>query len=117
VPDGVDFAFETSGREPVVEAALASLGSHGMLGLVGIPPRPDSSLSINLASLITYGHRIIGIIEGDSDLDGFIPELIALHRQGFFPFDRLVSTFPLSQINEAIAAQHAGQCIKAVLLP
>ncbi len=117
LPDGVDFGLETSGHEAVVEAALASLASHGMLGLCGIPPRPESTLSINLASLITFGHRIVGIIEGDSDLDGFIPELIALHRQGRFPFDRLISTFPLSDINAAVAAQHDGLCIKAVLLP
>ena len=117
LPDGVDFAFETSGREAVVETALGSLGSHGLLGLVGVPPRPDSTLSINLAALITYGHRIHGIIEGDSDLDGFIPELVALHRAGRFPFDRLVRTFPLERINEAIAAQARGDCVKAVLIP
>lgn len=117
VPDGIDFALESSGREAVVEAALASLGSHGMLGLVGVPPRPDSSIAINLAALITYGHRIVGIIEGDSDLDGFIPELLALHREGCFPFDRLVKTYPLTEINEAVADQHAGKCIKAVLIP
>lgn len=117
LPDGVDYGFETSGREDVVAAALAALASHGLLGLVGVPPRLDSTLSINLVSLITYGHRIVGIIEGDSDPDQFIPELIALHRQGRFPFDRLIQTFPLSDINEAVATQHRGGCIKAVLLP
>ncbi|HEX7871314.1 MAG TPA: NAD(P)-dependent alcohol dehydrogenase [Sphingobium sp.] len=117
LPAGVDFALETSGREPVVEAALASLGSHGMLGLVGVPPKPESSIAINLASIITYGHRIVGIIEGDSDLDGFIPELVALHAAGRFPFERLVTTYPLADINEAVAAQHRGDCIKAVLIP
>ncbi len=115
--DGVDYALETSGREQVVETALAMLASHGMLGLVGVPPKPESSISINLATFITYGHRIVGIIEGDSDLDGFIPELIALNRKGVFPFERLVQTFPLEKINEAVAAQHRGDCIKAVLIP
>ncbi|KQN00794.1 geraniol dehydrogenase [Sphingobium sp. Leaf26] len=117
VADGVEFAFETSGREAVVEAAPASLGSHGLLGLVGVPPRPESSLSINLAALITYGHRIHGIIEGDSDLDSFIPELVELYRAGRFPFDRLIQTFPLAQINAAVAAQARGDCVKAVLIP
>jgi aryl-alcohol dehydrogenase len=115
--DGVEYAFETSGREAVIEIALASLASHGLLGLVGVPPRPDSSLSINIASLITYGHRIHGIIEGDSDLDGFIPELVALFRAGRFPIDRLIQTFPLDRVNEAIAAQTRGECVKAVLIP
>jgi aryl-alcohol dehydrogenase len=117
LPDGVEFAFETSGREAVVEMALASLTSHGLLGLVGVPPRPESSLSINLAALITSGHRIHGIIEGDSDLDGFIPDLLDHHRAGRFPFDRLIRTYPLDQINEAVAAQGRGDCVKAVLIP
>lgn len=117
LPDGVDFALETSGREAVMEAALGALTSHGVLGLVGVPPSAESTLSINIAGMITFGHRIIGIVEGDSDVQTFIPELIALHRAGKFPFDRLVKSFPLSAINEAIAAQHRGECVKAVLIP
>ena len=115
--DGVDFALESSGRVGVMETALASLASRGALGLVGVPPRADDALSINIAGMITFGHRIMGIIEGDSDLQGFIPELVALYRAGHFPFDRLVKTFPLADINAAVAAQHRGECVKAVLIP
>jgi aryl-alcohol dehydrogenase len=115
--DGVDFALETSGRDTAIAAGLAALGSRGMLGLVGVPPRADDTLSINIAAMITFGHRVIGIIEGDSDQQGFIPELLALHREGRFPFDRLITTFPLAAINEAVTAQHRGECVKAVLIP
>jgi aryl-alcohol dehydrogenase len=66
---------------------------------------------------ITFGHAVKGIIEGDSEPDVFIPELIEHYRQGRLPFDRLVTTYPLSRINRAIADQHAGECIKIVLLP
>lgn len=115
--DGIDFGLETSGRETAIAAGLAALGSRGMLGLVGVPPRADDALSINIAAMITFGHRVIGIIEGDSDQQGFIPELLTLHRAGRFPFDRLITTFPLEAINDAIAAQHRGECVKAVLIP
>jgi aryl-alcohol dehydrogenase len=117
LPDGVEFAFESSGRVEVVETALGVLASHGLLGLVGVPARPEDSLSVNLASLITFGQRIHGIIEGDSDLDGFIPELIGHFKAGRFPFDRLVTTYPLDRINDAVADQHRGTCVKAVLIP
>jgi aryl-alcohol dehydrogenase len=117
VPDGVEFAFETSGRREVAQAALASLASFGLLGLVGVPPRADDVLGINLAGLITLGHRVHGIIEGDSDPQTFIPELIAHREAGRFPFERLIATYPLEQINEAIAAQLRGDCVKAVLIP
>lgn len=117
VPAGLDYAFDTSGVVPVIEAGLAALGSHGAIGLVGVPSRADATFSVNIAALMTPGHRIIGIIEGDSDPQTFISELLAHHAAGRFPFDRLITTFPLDQINEAIAAQARGECIKAVLIP
>lgn len=117
VPAGLDFAFDTTGVVPVIEAGLASLGAHGAIGLVGVPSRADAAISVNIAALMTPGHRIIGIIEGDSDPQHFIPELIAHHAAGRFPFDRLIQTFPLARINDAIAAQARGECIKVVLVP
>lgn len=116
-PTGLDYAFEASGLPTVVETALASLGSHGMLGLVGVPPNPEDSVPINLATIITFGHQIKGIIEGDSDLQTFIPEMIALHANGQLPFDKLITTYPLSQINEAVRALHDGEVIKVVMVP
>ena len=116
VPAGVDYAFESTGLEAVIASALQCLGSHGVLGLVGVPPRPDSEGRYNIAGLITFGHTIKGIIEGDSDPDSFIPELLALHAAGRFPFDKLVKTYPFAQINEALEAQHRGDCVKVVLL-
>ncbi|NWK96269.1 NAD(P)-dependent alcohol dehydrogenase [Sphingobium lactosutens] len=117
VPAGVDFALDTSGQVSAVEAGIASLTSHGTLGMVGVPKTAETILPVNLTAAITYGHRIIGIMEGDSDPQRFIPELLAYHAAGQFPFDRLIETFPLERINEAVAAQARGDCIKAVLLP
>ncbi|MEO0032435.1 MAG: hypothetical protein RIS94_2193 [Pseudomonadota bacterium] len=117
VPEGVDHAFDTTGRIEVIEAGLACLASHGVLGLVGVPADLGAEVRFNLANLITFGHRIIGIIEGDSVPQDLIPELLRLHAQGRFPFDRLITSFPLNQINEAVAAQHRGDCIKVVLVP
>lgn len=117
VPLGIDFAFDTSGVVSVIEAGLAALGSHGAIGLVGVPSQAGASIKLNIGALMTPGHRILGIIEGDSDPQEFIPELIAHHAAGRFPFDRLIKTFPLEEINEAIAAQARGECIKVVLIP
>ncbi|WP_206061195.1 hypothetical protein [Nonomuraea basaltis] len=41
----------------------------------------------------------------------------SLWKQGRFPFDKLITTFPLSEINQAEAATIAGSAIKPVLLP
>ncbi len=117
VPEGVDYAFDTTGNPGVIEAGMAALGSHGAIGLVGVPRDPAAAITVNIGALMTPGHRIYGIIEGDSDQQTFIPELLAHHAAGRFPFDRLVTTYPLAEINAAIAAQARGECIKVVLIP
>lgn len=117
LPEGADFVFDTTGRTDVIAQGLASLASHGMLGLVGVPNDLAAEVGFNLTSLITFGHRIVGIIEGDSVPQDLIPELLRYHAEGRFPFDTLITTFPLDQINEAVAAQHRGDCVKVVLLP
>jgi aryl-alcohol dehydrogenase len=116
VPIGVDYAFDTTGRPELLHALMDCLGQHGTLGVVGIPP-PDTPVPGNMLKAITFGHSVKGIIEGDSDPDTFIPEMIALHQAGRLPFDRLVRTYRFSEINQAIRDQHAGECVKVVLIP
>jgi len=116
VPQGVDYALDTSGVPGVQKAALASLGSMGVLGLVGISP-PQTPVPGEVNAIMTFGLSIKGIIEGDSDPDSFLPELIAHFKAGRLPFDRMVKTYPLSQINQAVEEQHNGICVKAVLIP
>ena len=116
LPQGADHVIDMTGRADVLAAALGCLGSRGALGLVGVPGQPDAQLALTIGGFLTAGHRVIGIIEGDSEPDQFIPELIALFEQGRFPFDRLVQTYPFTDINEAIENQHRGDCIKPVLI-
>lgn len=67
--------------------------------------------------LVSMGQTVRGLIEGDSQPGIFIPYFIALYREGRFPFDKLIRTYPLDAINEAIEDHHAGKCVKAVLVP
>lgn len=115
LPLGVDYAFDTTGIPAVLQAAMNCLGSHGVFGIVGVCP-PGTPVPGDLSSVITYGHTIKGIIEGDSDPDVFIPEMIELYKTGRLPFDKLIRTYPLAEINRAIADQHHGDCVKVVLL-
>jgi aryl-alcohol dehydrogenase len=45
-----------------------------------------------------------------------IPRLIALHRQGRFPVDRLVTFFRFDDIQSAIEACEQGRAVKPILL-
>ncbi len=115
-PRGVDYALDTSGVPNVLQAVMNCLGVKGMLGVVSVTP-PDTPVPGNMLQVMGQGHTIKGIIEGDSSPDIFIPQLIEYYREGRLPFDKMITTYPLSDINQAVADQHAGICVKAVLLP
>ncbi|AUW59662.1 NAD(P)-dependent alcohol dehydrogenase [Sphingobium sp. SCG-1] len=115
-PAGLDYAFDTTARDEVIQTALNVLATRGTLGLVGIPSALDATVTFNMLQFLGLGLTIRGIIEGDSDPDVFIPELIDLYRQGRMPIDRLMTTYRLDDINQAIKDQHDGKVVKAVLL-
>jgi aryl-alcohol dehydrogenase len=115
-PDGVDHAFDTTGSVAVLEAALGALGVHGTLGLVGLPRDFAATLPVSIVGAMVSGLTVRGITEGDADPQTFIPELLALYREGRFPFDRLITTFPFAEIERAIQAQHDGEATKVVLV-
>jgi aryl-alcohol dehydrogenase len=115
VPEGVDYAVDTTALLPVLEQLLLSLGARGALGLIGVPADPAAAFPVPLIALLVGGLTVRGITEGDSDPQIFIPYLLELHRQGKFPFEKLITTMPLSDINEALTAQVRGEAIKVVL--
>jgi aryl-alcohol dehydrogenase len=116
VPDGVDYAFDTTGRPDVIEATVAALTHRGTLGLVGVPNDPTAGINLNIIGTILQGLTVTGIIEGDSDPDVFIPELLTLHAAGRFPFDKMITKLPFAEINKAIELQHRGEAVKVVLV-
>lgn len=115
VPDGADMVVDTSGYMPVVEQSVNMIANRGRIGLVGVPGSLDAVLPVPIVQWITIGGTVRGIIEGDSDPHVFLPELIAHHKAGRLPIEKLIRSYPLDQINQAIADAHNGQCIKAVL--
>ena len=111
-PEGVEYAVDTTALVPVIEQAVLSLGQRGASGLLGVPADPATALPLSLIQTQATGTRVVGIVEGDSDPDTFIPQLLELHAAGQFPFEKLITKKPFSAINEAVAAQHEGEAIK-----
>lgn len=111
---GADFALESSGRPTVLRQAIDALAIRGTCGIVGAPAL-GTEASFDVNGVMTTGKRIIGIIEGDSKPDLFIPALVALYKQGRFPFDKLVKFYPLDRINQAAEDSEKGITIKPVI--
>ena len=111
---GVDFTLESSGLSAVLRQAIDALAIRGTCGIVGAPAL-GTEASFDVNGVMTSGKRIIGIIEGDSIPDLFIPSLVELYTQGRFPFDKLVKFYNLDQINQAAEDSEKGITIKPII--
>ncbi len=111
---GMDFSLDATGTDKAIGAAIAVLGQRGTCGFVG-GAQPGATTPLDLGWLMGGGRAVRGILEGDAVPDQFIPALIELHRQGRFPFDRLVKVYELSEINQAAHDSETGATIKPVI--
>ena len=109
VPEGVNYAVDTSGNETLIKAALGSLNYLGTLAMAG-------AAEFMFSSGRDLGAKtIVGVTEGHSVPNVFIPRLIEEYRAGRFPIDRLIKRYPAARINEAFEDSNRGAAIKAVL--
>jgi aryl-alcohol dehydrogenase len=103
---GVDYVVETTASPEMHELAVEVLNAHGIVALLTGESGTDS---------LPEGRKTLGIIQGDAVPQHFIPKLIALHKAGDFPFNRLLKFYDFSEINKAIADSKRGDTIKPVL--
>jgi len=110
---GTHTALDTTGAAKVIAMALDGLRPRGVLGLVSM-----ASHDIVLrGDALATGKTVTGLLEGDAVPRALIPRLIELWRDGRLPFDRMIQTYPMSDINQAEADMASGRTIKPVLVP
>lgn len=107
-------AVDCTGSIPVIEAAFRALAQQGQLVCAGVSP-PGRNLSINPRELVFGGRVLRGTVEGDADPRTFIPQMIDYYRKGKLPLEKLVRTYPFTDINQALADLSSGAAIKPVL--
>lgn len=108
------FAIECTGVIAVVEQAIESVGMLGSAILIGGAPA-DARFSVDHLGAL-WGKTIVGTLGGSGQSQALIPALIQLWKQGRFPIDRLIETFPFEQFNQAMHEGVAGRVVKPVLL-
>jgi aryl-alcohol dehydrogenase len=109
---GAQYGFDTTGIPAVIKNGLMSLRMTGTMGLVGVQMG-----DLVLDAFSALGKTMINILEGSAKPQEFIPRMIQLWQDGRFPFDRLIRTYPMSEINEAEQSSLSGGTIKPVLIP
>ena len=77
---------------------------------LSLPPPPPPLLLWSGASELRGGD---GILTFKSQM---IPQLIALWREGKFPFEKLLTFFPFEDVDEALRQTREGKVVKPVLV-
>ncbi len=109
---GADFALNTTDIPAVYLQGIACLAPKGAFGFV---TSPRGELVLDFGRIMLGGRTVRGIVQGDSDPRVFIPRLIDAYRDGRFPLDRLVQTYPFERVGEAMRDSEAGRAVKPVL--
>jgi aryl-alcohol dehydrogenase len=110
---GASYAIDTTAIPAVVKQAQQSLGVRGTLVALGLGPE---EYVLDAIDLLQNGKTVLGSVEGDSDPQEMVPRLIAMNSAGDFDVDDLVTTYPFTEINSAVADVLAGKVVKPVLV-
>lgn len=110
-----DFAFVTVGSKAAIEQALTLIGRLGAVVVVGMPANGVTA-SFDPSWVAYDGQRILGSRMGGARIATDIPKLLEFYRQGRLKLDQLISgRYPLTRINEAIAAVTRGEALRNVI--
>jgi len=105
---GADVVVDTTGLPEMVQLGLASTKPQGRVVMVGVPV---AGSQVGLFSLpLHFGKKLSGSHGGDVDPSVDIPRYHDHYRSGRMELRSLITdTFPIEEINEAIAAMRFGE--------
>lgn len=113
---GADYVFVTVGAKQAFDSSYGLLAKSGTVVLVGMPANGVMS-EIDPGTMAAYSQNILGSKMGSARIQVDIPNLISLYQQGRLKLDELVTkTYPLEEINEAIASVKRGDALRNVII-
>lgn len=113
---GADYVFVTVGVKSAFDQSYGMLAKGGTVVLVGMPASGVMS-EIDPGRMAGSSQNILGSKMGSSRIQVDIPNLVALYEQGRVKLDELVTkTYPIEEINEAIAAVKRGDALRNVIV-
>jgi S-(hydroxymethyl)glutathione dehydrogenase / alcohol dehydrogenase len=112
---GADVVFDTVGLAETLTDALASARKGGTVVLTGLS-RGDAQSAFPMFPFVMQEKRLIGSVYGSGQPSRDIPDLVSRYQAGRLKLDELVSrTYPLTGINEALAALAAGDGARGII--
>ena len=113
---GADYVFITVGNARAMEEAMDVIRPGGTAVIVGMPAVGANS-AFETQAIAGYSQRILGSKMGSTRPQVDVPRLIDLYGEGRLKLDELITrTYPLDEINEAIAAVNRGEALRNVIV-
>jgi aryl-alcohol dehydrogenase len=113
-PTGVHYAVETSSNAHSFNAAIDCVEIGGQVAITSLP-HPMEDFSFQPYQFYTKAASLHAVSVGSAVAKNFIPQMLRWHRDGQFPFDKLVTSYAFEDINQACADVGSGKTVKAVL--
>lgn len=111
---GTDYSIQTTPVSELINQGLYCLKPHGTCAIVS--STGDAEIPIKLQyALMGVAKTLVGVVEGESVPQVFIPQLVRLYKEGKFPFDKIIKFYSFGEINKAFEDSHQGLTIKPII--
>ncbi|MEM6682918.1 MAG: NAD(P)-dependent alcohol dehydrogenase [Pseudomonadota bacterium] len=114
-PRSADYTLDCAGTEQTFTQAITLLKPRGRCGIIAVPP-PDKPISFVPLNLLDGGREVVGIVEGGSDPDQFLPMLGKRVLDGSLPLERMIKRYTFENFGQAWEDAKSGKTIKPVLI-
>jgi aryl-alcohol dehydrogenase len=111
---GADYSVESSGVTALTLQALACLRRLGKACVVSVTGPETIELPLE-GYIMNPSVTLLGLTEGASNPQVFIPELVQYYKEGRLPIDRLIKFYDFKDIEKAFEDSHNGTTIKPIL--
>lgn len=113
---GADYVFVAVGAKPAMEQAFSFMAPGGAVVIVGLTAA-GVGVEFDSMMMAIQNQRVLGSKMGSGRLPIDIPILVSLYEDGRLKLDELVTaTFPIEEINEAIAGVNRGEARRNVIV-
>jgi aryl-alcohol dehydrogenase len=113
--EGIDHVVDTTAVPAVLNQAARSLAVRGTLVAVGNTTfGTEAPFEIGESQVKGWAFKMN--VQGSSVYPVFIPWLIELWKQGRFPFEKLVKSYPFADINKGFEDSASGSTIKPIVV-
>jgi S-(hydroxymethyl)glutathione dehydrogenase/alcohol dehydrogenase len=113
---GADYSFTTVATDAAIRQSVTLLGKRGKAVIIGVP-EAKATFTFSAFEFLDNEKTLTACYMGSTNLSIDIPRLISLYQAGRLKLDELITArYPLTQINEAIAAVVNGKALRNVIM-